>query len=341
MYIQRRVRSVWSHGEKRKHWETWDFESCVEGASINTHPVRKFDGPLTSAMVGFHFSPANLFWNAFSVWLVSVQHSVRGACVGESFVLRKTYVVCSESQCALLLLMYREQRVVPLVQSGFHGQQHLLWRQMDRVRSRDSAYIPIGTLFSPRTGCPNPVRAVYHRTAREGDTALDLTANNARPQYFYETAPLLTPVSHSSAIPRPQSARSAPSTDTVYGDNARHNIADQLQTRIQHGQHGRSLYASKHSRPTSAPSVRGGHSATQSQRPWSASVATRAAVGIAPAQSPHIGVWRGKLHRADAQHTAAAMYDVDETSIDCAEDVAGILVGKGDVVTYAHTHTHV
>jgi len=35
------------------------------------------------------------------------------------------------------------------------------------------------------------------------------------------------------------------------------------------------------------------------------------------------------------------MYDVDETSIDCAEDVAGILVGKGDVVTYAHTHTHV
>ena len=76
---------------------------------------------------------------------------------------------------------------------------------MDRVRTRDSAYVPRG-VKSPRTGSPNPVRAIFHRTASEGSTALDPAADNIRPQYFYESEPL-TPVCHTSVTPRLLSAR--------------------------------------------------------------------------------------------------------------------------------------
>ena len=218
-------------------------------------------------------------------------------------------------------------RIIPLLQTGFHEQQQVLWNQMDRVRSRDLAYVPRGKR-SPRTGSPNPVRPLFHRTDTGGDSALDPAADEAKPQYFYETEPVLTPVCHSSVTPRPRSARTPRVTDRLSPTpRVVHSARDGLYV-LSHG--GLSLKPSGlRSRPLSAPSVRKLYSTPQDaaeqpeapaavrargRRPWSASAATRAAVGM------NLGV--EKTDRAEQALPARMriVQDVRETSLGRVDD---------------------
>lgn len=212
-------------------------------------------------------------------------------------------------------------RIIPLLQTGFHEQQQLLWNQMDRVRSRDLAYVPRGKR-SPRTGSPNPVRPLFHRTDAGGDSALDPEADDAKPQYFYETEPVLTPVCHTSVTPRPRSARTPRAADPLSGTPRVRSARGGLYM-LSHG--GLSLKPpGLRSRPLSAPSVRKLSSTprdvqeqsnapaevrAKGRRPWSASAATRAAVGM-----------HGCAERADEIERVLSarmriMEDIRETSL--------------------------
>ena len=189
------------------------------------------------------------------------------------------------------------QRVIPLLQTGFHDQQHLLWKQMDRVRTRDSAYVPRGGK-SPRTGSPNPVRATYHRTASQGDMALDPSADNDRPQYFYESEPVLTPVCHTSLTPRPPTSARSPRGVMDVHLMTRRPSSERTSKGLQPAllpsgsTHPEALVRQtprRALRPTSAPSSRK-QAPGQRQRPWSASAATRQAPVKSSAGTP------GRLH---------------------------------------------
>ena len=215
-------------------------------------------------------------------------------------------------------------RIIPLLQTGFHEQQTLLWKQMDRVRSRDVAYVPRrpgGGRRSPRTGSPNPVRPLFYRTDTCGDSALDPAADDVKPQYFYETEPVLTPVCHTSVTPRPQSARTPRVTDPL---SVTPRVSSARGGLYILSQGGLSLKpAGLRSRPLSAPSVRklastprdaqeqaeGPAVRERARRPWSASAATRAAVGISTGAGNEDGSERVLTARM------RIMEDVKETSL--------------------------
>ena len=180
---------------------------------------------------------------------------------------------------------------------------------MDRVRTRDSAYVPRGGK-SPRTGSPNPVRAIFHRTAGEGAAALDPAADNIWPKYFYESEPVLTPVCHTSVTPRPLSARL---TDPYL--STPRSSSQQLGLQPCGGVCAEAMRVSAGNalRPTSAPSSRK-QAPGQSRRPWSASAATRHAAakisGAAPAR-----VWLDR--------------DALESQASCASTSAAARAGDG------------
>jgi hypothetical protein len=176
---------------------------------------------------------------------------------------------------------------------------------MDRVRTRDSAYVPRG-VKSPRTGSPNPVRAIFHRTASEGSTALDPAADNIRPQYFYESEPL-TPVCHTSVTPRLLSARlTDPYLSTPRSSSQQMGLQPYggVGAEAMRGSAGNAL------RPTSAPSSRKRGSAGNALRPTSApsSAATRhAAAKISGTAPACFGLERDALERqASGASTSAA-----------------------------------
>jgi hypothetical protein len=207
-------------------------------------------------------------------------------------------------------------RVIPLLQSGFHEHQQLLWKQMkDRQGIHAVTHASYPSLSPRRTSNHDPIRpAVFlscETSAKKASPPYPLFdkdwgclfKDKEMPQHFYETGPLLTRVTHSPRELSGRAARSASARGTPRQLSAR-EISPTVEAALsQRGMFAlqREVYgppsisnqydylratqqrkSERKMRPTSAPIVRKPIVRKTGERPWSAHAATRVSVGMEP-----------------------------------------------------------